>query len=84
MNQDEESLREAMAEHPSKTAVSAHAKIREGIDIMSHRQELIKRADSTDSGWCVVQEYEAQPLADDSEDEKKINRAQVKTEIFKE
>ncbi|KAH3887292.1 hypothetical protein DPMN_011308 [Dreissena polymorpha] len=38
MNQAEQCLWETMAEHPSETVVSAHAKIREGIDIMSHRQ----------------------------------------------
>jgi hypothetical protein len=37
---------------------------------------MIKLADSSDSGWRVVKEYEAHPLADNEEDEKKIYRAQ--------
>ena len=54
--------------------------IAEGIDLVKHRQKLVKLADSSDLGWKVVQEYEANPLADDSEDEKKIFKAQSRAE----
>ena len=42
------------------------------------RQKLIKLADKSDAGWLVVQEYEQEKLADDSEDEKRIKKAQEK------
>ena len=52
--------------------------IAEGIDIVTHREKLVKLADSSESaaGWRVVQEYQANPLAEDSEDEKRISKAQ--------
>jgi hypothetical protein len=34
---------------------------------------MIKLADSSELGWKVVQEYESNPIADDSEDEKRMN-----------
>jgi hypothetical protein len=60
--------------------ISAQRKVTEGINILIHREKLIKLADSSDSGLRVVQKYEAHPLADDSDDEKKIVRAQMKAE----
>ena len=50
--------------------------IAEGIDIVTHIEKLIKLAYSSESGWRVVQEYQANPLAEDSEDEKRISKAQ--------
>ena len=61
----------------SDRAVAARRSILEGIDTVLHRQKLIKMADSSELGWRVVQEYESHPLADDSDDEKKIHRAQM-------
>ena len=40
------------------------------------RQRLIKLADKSEAGWLAVDEYESDELADDSEDDKKIRRAQ--------
>ena len=55
-----------------EAALMAHKKVSEGIELLSHRQKLVKLADSSEQGWKVVQEYEANPLAEDSDDEKKI------------
>jgi len=71
-------LNDALESGSCDPVVTASEKLAEGMNILSHRQKLIKLADSSDSGWRVVQEYEAHPLADDSDDEKKIYRAQVK------
>ena len=60
--------------------VTCRTKISEGITLTKHRQKLIKLADSTDSGWRLVQEYESIPLASDSEDEKRIFKAQTRAE----
>ena len=59
---------------------AAKAKIDEGIDLVKERQKLIKLADTSELGWKVVQEYVANPIADDSEDEKRMNRAQARAE----
>ena len=46
------------------------------VDLIRKRQKLITLADKSDPGWLVVQEYEQEELADDSEDEKRIKKAQ--------
>ena len=58
----------------------AREKIAEGIELLTERQKLIKIADSSPIGWKVVAEYEANPIADDSDDEKKIWKAQSRAE----
>ena len=41
---------------------------------------MIKIADKNRDGWLVVQEYESDNLASDSEDEKKIRKAKAAAE----
>ncbi|CAH3125521.1 unnamed protein product, partial [Pocillopora meandrina] len=48
--------------------------------IIKKRQKLIKIADKNRDGWLVVQEYETDDLASDSEDEKKIRKAKAAAE----
>ena len=48
------------------------------IDMISHRQKLVQLADSSELGWRVVAEYEANPLASDSDDEKRIYKAEAR------
>ncbi|VDI20041.1 Hypothetical predicted protein [Mytilus galloprovincialis] len=50
------------------------------MDLIKNRQKLIKLADSSDAGWRVVEEYVTNPLAEDSEDEKKMYKAQSRAE----
>jgi hypothetical protein len=64
----------------SQKVVAAKEKISESIGIVQERQKMIKLADMSDSGWKVVQEYERNPIAYDSEDEKRTNRALSKAE----
>ena len=52
----------------------------EGMDVIKQRQKLIKLVDSSDDGWRVVNEYIANPLADDSDDENKIHKAQSRAD----
>lgn len=59
---------------------NAKRKITEGMDLVKGRQKLIKLADSTEAGWRVVDEYVSNPLADNSDDEKKIYKAKVRAE----
>ena len=44
------------------------------------RQKLIRIADRSDFGWDVVQEYQADELAADSDDEKKLSKAEKAAE----
>lgn len=74
-------LRETSRDSTGEASLMAQRKISEGIDILSHRQKLVKLADGSEHGWKVVQEYEAHPLAEDSDDEKKIYHAQLKADL---
>ncbi|MCG8049359.1 MAG: zinc finger domain-containing protein [Candidatus Thiodiazotropha endolucinida] len=68
-------LKDSLILQYDESVVSAKTRITEGIDILNHRQKLVKLADSSELGWRVVQEYEAHPLASDEEDEKRMYRA---------
>lgn len=61
---------------PSEPKEKAVRSISEGLDLLAHRQKLVKLADQSESGWKTVTEYETHSLADDSEDEKRIIRAE--------
>ena len=51
--------------------------VAEGRQLIKKRQKLIKLADRSKDGWLVVQEYESDELASNSEDEKKIRKAKI-------
>ena len=51
-----------------------------GEALLLNRQKMIKLADRSELGWSVVEEYDADELADNSEDEKKIARAEKEAE----
>ena len=44
--------------------------LREGIALVQHRIKLIRIADKSEFGWETVNQYEADELASDSEDDK--------------
>ncbi|KAJ8313456.1 hypothetical protein KUTeg_008990 [Tegillarca granosa] len=49
----------------------AISKISDGMDLICYTKKLIKFADSSKHGWKLIQNYESNELADDSNDEKK-------------
>ena len=57
-----------------------HKLVAEARLIIKKRQKLIKIADKNRDGWLVVQEYETDDLASNSEDEKKIRKAKAAAE----
>ena len=48
------------------------------LEAIQKRQKLIKLADKSEAGWLAVEEYESDELADNSDDEKRIKKAQDK------
>ena len=44
---------------------------------MKQKNKLVKLADTSDGGWETVKQYQANPLASDSEDEKKYRRQSI-------
>ena len=48
------------------------------MDLLVHRQKVIKLADRSEAGWAVVEEYKGNDLANDSEDERRMEKAEGK------
>ena len=81
----EDAVQEAMDElegesRPSQSMERAKAALEKGAKKIAERQKLIKLADRSDFGWSVVTEYTADELADNSEDEKRIEKAEKAAE----
>lgn len=49
--------------------------VADGKERIKKRQKLVKLADRNKDGWLVVQEYESDDLASNSDDEKRIKKA---------
>ena len=60
--------------------LTAKRRISEGLELIRSRQKHIKLADSSEAGWRVVDEYVSNPLAEVSDDEKRIYKAQSRAE----
>ena len=56
----------------------ARAAIQEGEKLIDARQKHIKIADRSEHGWATVAEYEEDELADNSDDEKRLFRAEAR------
>ena len=54
----------------------AGEKVEELKESLRYRQKIIKLADKSEAGWLAVKEYQTEELASDSEDEKRIKKAQ--------
>ena len=52
--------------------------IGEANELCIKRNKLVKMADASPCGWNTVKNYVSNPLADDSDDEKRINKAENK------
>lgn len=50
--------------------------IKKGRSLLEERQKLIRLADRSEHGWGVVDEYTADDLAEESNDEKRIEKAE--------
>lgn len=54
----------------------AKTALEEGKQLITNRQKLIKIADRSEFGWSTVEEYVEDELADNSDDEKRLLRAE--------
>ena len=76
---------EAAKIHPStekerRSLEALKAQLQEGIQAIACRQKRIKVADRSDYGWAVVKAYDNDELASDSEDEKRLFKAEKTAE----
>ena len=85
----DEALLQAEIELEATTSYSASTQeklknvggcIAKGRQLIADRQKLIKIADRSDLGWVVVEEYTADKLAADSDDEKRLDKAERSAE----
>ena len=67
-----------LKENNDQGRVNAATCITEGIELLNNRQKLVKLADMSENVWRVVQEYETHQLAEDSDDEKRIVKAEAR------
>ncbi|VDH89142.1 Hypothetical predicted protein [Mytilus galloprovincialis] len=51
-----------------------------GLGCFSRISSLLRKPDSSEAGWRVVTEYTANPLAENSEDKKRMYKAQTRAE----
>ena len=54
--------------------------LEEGMKSLEKRQKHIKVADRSDYGWATVEHYDSHPLADNSNDEKRLEKAEKEAE----
>ena len=85
--EDAESIVEKVEEsvqshHPiqDNTLEKLKDSLKKGQSLLAERQKLIKLADWSDYGWGVVAEYQLDELAKDSDDEKKMMKAEKEAE----
>ena len=80
----EEAISDTQAELATVRSMPAIEKMREalkkGAQLLAERQKLTKIADRSEFGWVVVTEYTADKLADDSNNEKHLEKAEKAAE----
>ena len=71
-----DSLDEAKVHLAEGKAVETASALDTGIKLMQDRQKLILIADQSPFGWLTVDNYKSNVLAEDEEDEKRLQRAE--------
>ena len=75
-----EKFEEAIDELDRNKIEKARSALQEGKSIVLHRIKLIRIADKSSYGWDTVNQYQADELPSDSEDDKKIYRSERRAE----
>ena len=68
---------DALAQTPAAVE-KAKSLLEEGEKLILDRQKLIRIADRSENGWATVEEYMEDELADNSDDEKRIQKAEFR------
>ncbi len=63
---------EADFQETPSTTKKANSVVEEGEKLVDYRQKLIRIADRSEHGRAMVEEYEDDELAEDSDEEKKL------------
>lgn len=72
-----ESASASLSEAPPAVE-KAKTLLEEGTKLVSERQKLIRMADRSEHGWATVDEYLEDELADNSDDEKRIQKTEFR------
>ena len=70
MAKAESVLKIPVAEGAKASLVNAKELLQQGMSLLGKRQKHIKMADRSEQGWAVMQEYKADALVDNSDNEK--------------
>ena len=73
-----DAIEEAKEACSSQQLDKVHASLEKGEKLLSESQKHILLADKSDFGWSLIREYKRNDLAEDSDDEKKIIRAEAR------
>ena len=76
-----DAIEEAKEACSSQQLNKVHASLENGEKLLSERQKHILLANKSDFGWPLIREYKRNDLAEDSDDEKKIIRAEARAHI---
>lgn len=72
-----EAARASLLETPAAVE-RAKTLLEEGTKLVCERQKLIRMADRSEHGWVTVEEYLEDELADNSDDEKRMQKAEYR------
>ena len=81
VNEEVSSKMEAAAASLTETPPAvekAKTQLEEGLKLVCERQKLIRMADRSEHGWATVKEYLEDELADNSDDEKRMQKAEFR------
>ena len=70
----------ATDEQDKEAIKKAEILLDEGLKSLEKRQKHIKVADRSEFSWATVEHYESHPLAADSDDEKRLEKAEKEAE----
>ena len=72
-----DSAKDCLSETPPAVE-KAKTLLEEGAKLVSERQKLIRMADRSEHGWATVEEYLEDELAENSDDEKRMQKAEYR------